>query len=127
MNRLIDPDISIELLSNEQLLHEYHLDPNGIGKSNYYAILARRASTSKAILDLLLNIVASEEARNEQAMGFIMKAWLPVIFLLKEGDDDVISQLCEKLKHWTFDELEDLKSYLKSDLDISEHLGCLDA
>lgn len=126
MNRLVDPNTSEELLSNEELLKEY-LDPKGVGKWNYYALLARRASISQEILDLLLDIVASEKARNEQAMGFIMHAWLPAIFILKDGDENTISQLCEKLKCWNSDELADFISYLKSDLDISKHLTCLDA
>jgi hypothetical protein len=125
MNRLVDPDTSEELLSNEQLLKEY-LDPKGVGKWNYYSLLARRASTSQEVLDLLLNIVVSEKARNEQAMGFIMHAWLPAIFILKDGDENTVSYLCEKLKSWNSDELADFRSYLKSDPSISKHLTCLD-
>lgn len=124
MNRLVDPNISEEILSNEQLLKEY-LNPKGIGKWNYYALLARRASTSQEILDLLLNVVISEKARSEQAMGFIMHAWLPAIFILKDGNENTISYLCEKLKYWTSDELAEFKSYLKSDPDISQYLTCL--
>lgn len=124
MNRL-DPSTSEETLSNEQLLEEYR-DPKGIGKWNYYALLARRASTNQEILDLLLEVIVSEKSRSEHAMGFIMHAWLPAIFILKDGNENTISSLCEKLKCWTSSELAEFKSYLKSDPEISKHLKCLD-
>lgn len=125
MNRLVDPNISEEVLSNEQLLREY-LDPKGMGKWNYYALLARRASKSQKILDILLDIIVSEKARSEQAMGFIVHAWLPAIFILKDGDEKTVSYLCEKLRCWTRDEIADFKFYLKSDPDMLEYLTCLD-
>ncbi len=125
MNRLVDPSISEEALSNEQLLNDYR-NPKGIGKWNYYALLARRASTCQEILDLLLEIIVSEKARNEQAMGFVMHAWLPAIFILKDGNEKTISYLCEKLKSWTANELTEFKSYIKSDPDLLKHLERLD-
>ncbi|MEM9546675.1 MAG: hypothetical protein AAGA77_11925 [Bacteroidota bacterium] len=111
---LIDPNTSIEEISNEVLKSEF-LNPVRYKKRNLYALMARRAIEDIEIKSLLFELILSIDARNENEMGFIKHSWLPAIFLLQEANTEIKLELKAVLKQWTADEKEIFLNYIKSE------------
>jgi ATP-dependent protease Clp ATPase subunit len=113
-NFIVDPNISRDELSDEEILKEYYQQPKNV-ISNQYGVMARRANDNLTIREALFELITSDQARNNKAMGFIMQSWLPAIYILKESNDEVKLELKKVLKNWTQEEKELFLSYIKSD------------
>jgi hypothetical protein len=111
---LLDPNISVNEISDEALISEFH-KPTKYTKRSLYGVMANRASNNDKIKNLLFELIISEEARYETEMGFIMHAWLPAIFILQESNDAVKLELKHLLKNWTQEEKELFLFYIKRD------------
>lgn len=111
---LIDPNITENEISNEELISEFHT-PTKYTKRSLYGVMAHRASNNNLLKNLLFDVIISDEARQETEMGFIMHSWLPAICILKESNEEVKLELKNVLKNWTKEEKDLFLSYVKKD------------
>jgi hypothetical protein len=111
---VLNPNISREELSDDNLIFEYY-NQKKYKKRQLYEILSVRCNENDEIKELLLNIIKDKDARVEIEFGFIKHAWLPLIYLLKNGSTRTINDLKEILKKWDFKEKQDLLDYIKQD------------
>lgn len=118
---LLDPNISIEEISDEFLIEEFN-NPSVYKKRNLYALMSVRANYNFTIRRCLLELVLNEKARKEIEFGIIAHAWLPVLLILKHGNDELKFELKETLRSWTLEERELLVSYAKNDEEYSNFI-----
>jgi len=115
MSNLLDPDTSIKEISDELLISEF-LNPSKYKKLNLYALMAKRSSHNKEILDLLFSIIKDKKYREQSMMGRIMHSWLPAVFILEHSDENNWKGLKQVLfDYWNKEEKEEFLDYIKQD------------
>jgi hypothetical protein len=111
---LVNPNITSDELSDEEILTEYYT-PSKYAQRSLYGVMAKRATTNSRFKEILFEVIMSNKTRKEKEMGFIMHSWLPAIFILREGSDKLKIELKQVLKGWTHEEKKIFLSYIKSD------------
>ncbi|WP_421948335.1 hypothetical protein [Phaeodactylibacter xiamenensis] len=111
---LLDPNTKQSEISDQLLLQEFE-NPKRFAKMHLYALMARRANTNHAIKLKLFEQILNADARLETVVGSIKHSWIPAIYLLQEGTDNLRIELKGILKEWTLKEREHFLDYVKKD------------
>ncbi len=111
---LLDPNIGTDVLSDEELMQEYH-HPNRYKRMNLYAVMASRAHDHEAMKQALFHEILNEEALDEHIAGDIKRSWIPAILLLKHAQDPVKLELRSILRTWPEGEKVRFLEYIRSE------------
>ena len=118
---VIDPNTSYEDISDELIIKEF-TDPQRFKPALLFALMAKRANKNDDIKELLFDVVTDEKKRNERFLNTLPYAWIPVLYILEHGSEELKSELLAKLKKWSMEERKMLLSYVKIDKSYSDLL-----
>lgn len=107
--------MDIAKMTNKELLELVNIK-QGLNRFYLYPELAKRASSSSEIEDILFEDIANKEKRNMELSprGSIIKmAWIPLLELLLNSDESIKRKLKGTLKTWSDEEINSLRLYLK--------------
>ena len=118
---MIDPNTSYEDISDELIIKEF-TDPQRFKPILLYALMTKRANKNNEIKELLFDVVTDEKKRNERFLTKLPHAWIPVLFILEQGSEELKIELLAKLTKWSMEERKMLLSYVKTDKSYSDLL-----
>ena len=111
---LIDPNTSLEIISNEKLIKEFK-NPKRYNRPILYALMAKRSNNNETIMRLLFEVIIDKKIRKEYFLNTIIHALLPVLFVLEQGEDKIKQEQKDLLlDKWTEEEYLMLIDYIKT-------------
>lgn len=82
--------------------------------------LGNRLSREAELADQLLMAIRSPVNRRTPFMGFVMVSWIGIIMLLSKGNENQLNRLKTVIERWPKNELDDIRSYLKTDTNLMD-------
>lgn len=112
---MVDPNLSKDILSDEEIIHEFN-SPQKYSRARLYSIMAKRANDNSILKEYLFEVIKNEESRKEFFAGAIIHSWLPALHILQNSNLEIKNELKSVLAEcWDYEEKRLFVNYIKKE------------
>lgn len=115
---MLDPNLSKTVISDEEIINEFK-NPVKYKRAHLYSIMAMRANENPLVKTYLFEIIKDKEKREKLFVGSIIHAWLPVLHILQNGNNQIKKEMKLILgETWSEEEKRLFLNYVKKHADF---------